>query len=141
MLSNEITAGAVKSTNEEKRLLAKQSHAFNLKSKKFREIFPDYATPEMTDLPDMGGPAASSASKVSEPVNTSAAPNSSSPTNIPVAVPLAQLTQTTHTPHAQARPEQRVQRHAAGNWLFSWRWVVAVVVLAILGRLSSFAGL
>lgn len=31
-----ITAGAVKTTNEEKRLLAKQSHAFNLRSKKFR---------------------------------------------------------------------------------------------------------
>nr|KIR86409.1 ubiquitin-conjugating enzyme E2 J2 [Cryptococcus tetragattii IND107] len=57
MLSNEITAGAVKTTIEEKRLLAKQSHAFNLKSKKFR-----YATPEMTDLPDMGGSAASSVS-------------------------------------------------------------------------------
>ncbi|XAO25079.1 hypothetical protein I312_103888 [Cryptococcus bacillisporus CA1280] len=141
MLSNEITAGAVKTTIEEKRLLAKQSHAFNLKSKKFREIFPAYATPEMTDLPDMGGPAASSASKVSEPVNTSAASNSSSPTGLPVPAPLVQPTQTTHTPHGQARPEQRIQRHAARNWLFSWRWVVAVVVLAILGRLSSFAGL
>ncbi|ODO04803.1 hypothetical protein I350_05413 [Cryptococcus amylolentus CBS 6273] len=54
MLSNEITAGGVKTTDEEKRILARQSHAYNLKNKKFR-----YATPEMTDLPDMGVPPAS----------------------------------------------------------------------------------
>ncbi|GFZ47087.1 LOW QUALITY PROTEIN: E2 ubiquitin-conjugating enzyme 6 [Saitozyma sp. JCM 24511] len=54
MLSEEITAGAVRSTDEEKRTLAKKSHAFNIGSKKFR-----YATTEMTDLPDMGhGPSA-----------------------------------------------------------------------------------
>lgn len=36
MLSDEITAGAVKTTEEQKHQLATQSHAFNLKSKKFK---------------------------------------------------------------------------------------------------------
>lgn len=75
MLSDEITAGAVKTTDEQKRVLAAQSHAFNLNSKKFRvglsralsgqgltpqDIFPKYATQEMTDLPDMGVSSVSS---------------------------------------------------------------------------------
>lgn len=36
MLSDEITAGAVKTTDEQKRQLAAQSHAFNLNNRKFR---------------------------------------------------------------------------------------------------------
>jgi ubiquitin-conjugating enzyme E2 J2 len=60
MLSDEITAGAVKTTDAQKREFAAKSHAFNLNSKKFREIFPKYATPGMTDLPDMGQQPSSS---------------------------------------------------------------------------------
>jgi ubiquitin-conjugating enzyme E2 J2 len=36
MLSDEITAGAVKTTDEQKRQLAAQSHGFNLNNRKFR---------------------------------------------------------------------------------------------------------
>lgn len=61
MLTDEVTAGGIKTTEEEKKQLAKESHAFNLRSKKFKEVFPDYATAEMKDLPDMGkGPAGKS---------------------------------------------------------------------------------
>lgn len=65
-----ITAGAVRTSDAEKKEFAKQSHAFNLNNRKFRDIFPtvspasyraskslmplQYTTPEMTDLPDMG---------------------------------------------------------------------------------------
>lgn len=35
-LTGRITAGAVRSTEAEKKALAKQSHAFNISSKKFR---------------------------------------------------------------------------------------------------------
>ncbi|WVQ74426.1 hypothetical protein IAR50_004027 [Cryptococcus sp. DSM 104548] len=137
MLSNEITAGGVKTTDEEKRILARQSHAYNLKSKKFRDVFPDYATPEMTDLPDMGVPPAS-VPKDSKPV-TPPPHSSSTPQTQPTPVPPPALPRTQNP--VQPRAEQRVQRHGAGNWLPSWRWVMAVVVLAILGRLSSFAGI
>lgn len=44
MLSDEITAGAVKTTDEQKRQLAAQSHGFNLNNKKFRVSSPDLAT-------------------------------------------------------------------------------------------------
>ncbi|ORX39384.1 ubiquitin-conjugating enzyme/RWD-like protein [Kockovaella imperatae] len=116
MLSDEITAGAAKTTVEQKKALAKQSHAFNLNNKKFREIFPTYATPEMTDLPDMGkAPGSSSTKGVSAPQPT---PETPPPPPPPVVV-----------------------NHAHGRWIPSWRWIVAVVVLAIVGRLSTFAGL
>nr|ODO03840.1 ubiquitin-conjugating enzyme E2 J2 [Cryptococcus depauperatus CBS 7855] len=134
MLSNEITAGAVKTTDEEKRILAKQSHASNLRNKKFR-----YATSEMTDLPDMGSSKSSSATKGSELVTKTPA---SSVATFDKTITLPQsITVVTNTPLVQNRAEQRIQRHAAGGWLPSWRWVVAVVVLAVLGRLSSFAGI
>ncbi|KAK8844079.1 hypothetical protein IAR55_006873 [Kwoniella newhampshirensis] len=154
MLSDEITAGAVKTTDEQKRALAKQSHAFNLNNRKFRDVFPDYATPQMTDLPDMGKPAASSsASKV---VNTTSATLSldstsgiqSSVTSDPLASSpesAQSITNTSTTPTKHQPPlEQRVNnrpRPGQPNWMPSWRWVIAVVILAVLGRLSSFAGL
>ncbi|WVQ81197.1 hypothetical protein IAT38_003319 [Cryptococcus sp. DSM 104549] len=149
MLSNEITAGAVKTTDEQKKILAKQSHAFNLNSKKFREIFPTYATPQMTDLPDMGGAAAKSTSEVVDPVN---APTPTPPAPVPApnqGSPVAN-TQPPTNPPTTAAPlpaavpppaDQRLNRaHAGHNWLPSWRWFMAVVVLAVLGKLSSFAG-
>ncbi|RSH94984.1 Ubiquitin-conjugating enzyme E2 6 [Saitozyma podzolica] len=168
MLSEEITAGAVRSTDEEKRTLAKKSHAFNISSKKFREIFPTYATTEMTDLPDMGhGPSAKPVPKGVNPAFSSSTPESSAQSTVSSAAstPSPPDTQTTtnlvnsvsaprtapQTPAPAAAPERRIvpparnlpdARHAGTNrWMPSWRWILAVVVLAVLGRLSSFAGL
>ncbi|WVR08844.1 hypothetical protein IAU60_005902 [Kwoniella sp. DSM 27419] len=161
MLSDEITAGAVRTTDEQKKALAKQSHQFNIANKKFRDIFPtrlQYATPEMTDLPDMGkGGPPPSASKVKSkpdptPSDTAAvssdllAPNLEPSTAPPTAsLPTNLSKDHTSLAHAHSQPhlEQRIharQPHAA-TWLPSWRWLAAVVVLAVLGRLSSFAGL
>ena len=36
LMGNRITAGAVRTTDEEKRALAKQSHQFNLNNRKFK---------------------------------------------------------------------------------------------------------
>lgn len=54
MLSDEITTGSVRTTDAEKRALAAKSHEWNCKNIKFKTIFPDYATPEMKRLPNMG---------------------------------------------------------------------------------------
>ncbi|OCF56152.1 ubiquitin-conjugating enzyme E2 J2 [Kwoniella mangroviensis CBS 10435] len=151
MLSDEITAGAVKTNESDKKILAKQSHAFNVANKKFREIFPDYAKPEMKDLPDMGkgNPSSTSTSKVVTP-NISTPPSTSTTTT-------STETSSSSTPAPDAntntieakdvkpiinRPPQP-QPHGAQNWMIipSWRWVVAVVLLAVVGRLSSFVGL
>ncbi|WVQ92973.1 hypothetical protein IAU59_000035 [Kwoniella sp. CBS 9459] len=184
MLSDEITAGAVRTTDEQKKALAKQSHAFNISNKKFRDIFPTYAGPEMTDLPDMGktNAAPPPASKVVNPSSASSSSPSSTTTNesssttnqqqsssistsnsIPsstIPTPASSNTNTnnpdtlanlsasntntaTDVKHQTVQPRQvqlQPTAHAA-RWMPSWRWVIAVVVLAVLGRLSSFAGL
>ncbi|KAF7371158.1 UBC-like protein [Mycena sanguinolenta] len=54
MLSDEITTGSVKSTEAEKRVFAANSHAWNIGQSKFKEIFPDYCSPQIRDLPNMG---------------------------------------------------------------------------------------
>lgn len=41
MLSDEITTGSVSSTDQYKRTMAAQSHAWNIKQRKFVEAFPD----------------------------------------------------------------------------------------------------
>ncbi|EJT52785.1 hypothetical protein A1Q2_04850 [Trichosporon asahii var. asahii CBS 8904] len=133
MLSDEITAGAVKTTDEQKRQLAAQSHGFNLNNRKFR-----YATPQMTDLPDMGQPG-SSPSEVSKPKQAAFSPTppslsaSSTPTipdSTPATPALPGANGVAVAPAAGPVQQQR-------QWFPSWRWLVAIVVLAVLGRLSK----
>ncbi|GAA5825808.1 hypothetical protein JCM3770_006342 [Rhodotorula araucariae] len=57
MLSEEITTGATKATDAERRDLASKSHAWNIAQPKFRTIFPDYAGTAMKDVPNMSGAA------------------------------------------------------------------------------------
>ncbi|WVW79642.1 hypothetical protein I302_101611 [Kwoniella bestiolae CBS 10118] len=136
MLSDEITAGAVKTSEADKKILAKQSHAFNIANKKFRDIFPDYAKPEMKDLPDMGegAPAPTSTSKV-------VTPNTTTPSSTTSIESSAATTPNTIEPK-DVIPVVHHQPHGAQNWIIpSWRWVIAVVLLAVVGRLSSFVGL
>jgi len=54
MLSDEITTGSVTSTEAEKRVFAANSHAWNIGQSRFKEAFPDYCSPEIRDLPNMG---------------------------------------------------------------------------------------
>ena len=54
MCSDEMTTGSVTASDADRRKLAAQSHAFNLTQKKFCQIFPEYAGPEIKDLPNMG---------------------------------------------------------------------------------------
>ena len=71
MMSEEITTGSARSGDQEKRILAERSHAWNIQQKRFRDAFPEvrdsrtayeslpmtllqYSQPEMKDLPNMG---------------------------------------------------------------------------------------
>ncbi|ORY28807.1 ubiquitin-conjugating enzyme/RWD-like protein [Naematelia encephala] len=140
MLSDEITAGAVRTTDEQKKALAKQSHAFNLGNKKFRDIFPTYATPEMTDLPDMGqGPTSSkdltSNSTSPSSINTTPAISASA---TPAPDDPKQTNANTNTnPVDNNKPDERIAR----GWMPSWKWLVLVVFLAVLGKLSTALGI
>lgn len=143
MLSDEVTAGSVRTSENDKKALAKSSHTFNLASRKFREIFPKYATPEMTDLPDMGNnkpapPPESIAPSAVTSADTSTAPT---PSRTPLPIEAVETTNTVvpnvHAVKAITVPGDRGRRH--GGWM-SWRWIAAVAALAVLGRLSSFLG-
>ncbi|TKA52479.1 hypothetical protein B0A53_04853 [Rhodotorula sp. CCFEE 5036] len=57
MLSDEITTGAVKHSDSERKSLATKSHAWNAAQPKFRTLFPEYAGERMKDLPNMSGKA------------------------------------------------------------------------------------
>lgn len=55
MLSDEITTGAVKSSDADRKALAAKSHAWNVSQPKFKGMFPDYAGEQPKDLPNMSG--------------------------------------------------------------------------------------
>ncbi|RXK39012.1 ubiquitin-conjugating enzyme E2 J2 [Tremella mesenterica] len=142
MLSDEITAGAVKTTVEEKRALAKSSHAFNLSNKKFR-----YSTPTMTDLPDMGrsnpskqilelGSFTSSSVILTPTLTPTPTPT---PTPGPLEIPhqeIGERIENVAVVEGRVGVDDNVQVRNRHGW-FSWRWIVAVAMLALLGRLSS----
>ncbi|PFH53226.1 hypothetical protein AMATHDRAFT_187785 [Amanita thiersii Skay4041] len=54
MLSDEMTTGSMTSSDAHKRAFAARSHAWNLQQQRFKEAFPDYCTPLLKDLPNMG---------------------------------------------------------------------------------------
>ncbi|SPO29356.1 probable UBC6 - E2 ubiquitin-conjugating enzyme [Ustilago trichophora] len=63
MCSDEMTTGSVTASDADRRKLAAQSHAFNLTQKKFCQIFPEYAGPQINDLPNMGDKKPSSSTR------------------------------------------------------------------------------
>lgn len=58
MCTDELTTGSVLMSARERRFLAAQSHAFNLRQRRFAQLFPDYLGPVAKDLPNMSRPAA-----------------------------------------------------------------------------------
>ncbi|KAF4610831.1 hypothetical protein D9613_006585 [Agrocybe pediades] len=54
MLSDEMTTGSVNASEPHRRAFAERSHSWNLAQPRFKEAFPDYCTPVMRDLPNMG---------------------------------------------------------------------------------------
>ncbi|KAH7885719.1 UBC-like protein [Phlebopus sp. FC_14] len=54
MLSDEMTTGSVTSSDVHKRAFAAKSHSFNLAHSRFKDAFPDYCTPTLKNLPNMG---------------------------------------------------------------------------------------
>jgi len=54
MLSDEMTTGSMTTSNADKRAFAANSHAWNVQHKGFKEIFPEFCSAQMKDLPNMG---------------------------------------------------------------------------------------
>ncbi|GHJ83847.1 hypothetical protein NliqN6_0249 [Naganishia liquefaciens] len=150
MLGDEITTGAVKTTDEEKKRFAAASHAFNIANRKFRDIFPEYAGPEMKDLPDMGlpkptGPTTLTSPAAEEPDTDRAPADLVSPpppprtTDTPESLVSSAAAATT-TATTTMRTGIQQQPGVVGvrqSWFARWRWVLAALAVIILGRISS----
>ncbi|GAA5853112.1 hypothetical protein JCM8547_000205 [Rhodosporidiobolus lusitaniae] len=57
MMSDEITTGAIKGSDAERKDFAAKSHAWNLTQPKFKNIMTEYAGATMKDVPNMTGGA------------------------------------------------------------------------------------
>jgi ubiquitin-conjugating enzyme E2 J2 len=153
MLSDEMTTGSVTSKDSDKRIFAAQSHAWNLRQKKFKDVFPEFCTPTPRDLPNMGE---RERGQPSEPEKVNAA----SPAPLPSST-------TTSNPHSSSTiqavpklpnevlldsPDTSLSRNtgpvkdAGSGWWFSswaqvaserWRWGVVLLLAVVVSRISS----
>jgi len=132
MLSDEMTTGSVNTTDADKRTYAARSHTWNIQQRKFKDAFPDYCSPNMRDLPNMG-----------EPPRAKPTPNATQP--IPPVAP-------TPTEHQVAPPPQPVvpvpvpttaddTSSSTGGWVEmfwqKWRWGLFIAIAVVVSRLSS----
>ncbi|KAG0149577.1 hypothetical protein CROQUDRAFT_669105 [Cronartium quercuum f. sp. fusiforme G11] len=68
MVGDEMTTGSVRSSDADRRIYAKRSHAYNILQPKFRALFPEYLDPnQAVDLPNMGDTPPKPASDVQPP--------------------------------------------------------------------------
>lgn len=100
MTGEEMTTGSVSASALDRRTYASQSHAWNLKQRKFVSLFPEYAKPTPTPLPNMGQRSLppQAAAQAEETAGTTAVPNAEP---VPVSAPTAAST-TSASPAAGA---------------------------------------
>lgn len=91
MCTDELTTGSVLVSARERRLLAAQSHAYNLRQRRFTQLFPEYTGPVAKDLPNMSRPAAAPAAPApaatKAPEKRASAPASDAPSASPAPEP------------------------------------------------------
>ncbi|KAL1745177.1 UBC-like protein [Schizophyllum fasciatum] len=130
MLSDEITTGSVNSSPAHKRSFAAQSHAWNIQQPRFREAFPEYATPELRDLPNMGEKERGRPDKPA-PLPT--------PAPTPASAPSPAVTAGAAQPNAAG--EAKKAGEAATSWgamlWEKWRWGVLIVLAVMVSRISA----
>jgi len=136
MLSDEMTTGSVNTTDVDKRAYAARSHTWNIQQRKFKDAFPDYCSPNMRDLPNMG-----------EPPRKKPAPKAS-PKSLPTA-PIPTGQQTDPPPPQPVVPARSAADDAssatssgsAGGWVDmfwqKWRWGLFIAIAVVVSRLSS----
>jgi ubiquitin-conjugating enzyme E2 J2 len=156
MLSDEMTTGSVTTSDAEKRAYAARSHSWNMEQRKFKEAFPDYCTPTLRDLPNMGqkergvsesstttsppAPATTAAaqdartptpsfssSELTSPTNADPSLSTVTPSSNSVRVPV---------PNANGAVIGRSPSWRQVIWE-KWRWGVILALAVIVSRLSS----
>ncbi|KAI5828797.1 UBC-like protein [Schizophyllum commune Tattone D] len=133
MLSDEITTGSVNSSPAHKRGFAAQSHNWNIQQARFREAFPEYATPEMRDLPNMGEKERGRADK---PPTPPLAPSQSASSTAAQAPNAPGQPANGAAPANGAQPAPAPGAWGAALWE-KWRWGVLIVLAVLLSRMSG----
>lgn len=143
MCSDEMTTGSVSASTADRKKLAKQSHAFNLAQKRFCQLFPEYAGPQATDLPNMGAPAKDAQAKVGPTASNgvldkmhATGPNTS--TDVCLTASIAAASTPPQAPpiaQAPAQPPPRQRRDLFG--LRSSVVVLAVVAYLFISRIME----
>ncbi|KAJ7780060.1 UBC-like protein [Mycena maculata] len=131
MLSDEMTTGSVTSTDAHKRAFAARSHAWNITQSRFKEAFPEYCSPQIRDLPNMGererGPAAQPPPSTLAPLLAHVPPTpapASAADKAPAPVPDDVAAWTT----------------SLGKVLWEkWRWGLLIALAVLVSRFSSAA--
>jgi len=145
MLSDEITTGAIKATDQQKRFYAAKSHSHNITQMRFKEAFPDFCNPLMKDLPNMGITPSSAAT-----------PTATTPSRNPGDLPENFLQTSPSQPLGSTHPDAVQIPISAGaigplnandqdNWIDSllrvlgekWRWAAVIMLAVIVSRVSS----
>ncbi|EJD48248.1 UBC-like protein [Auricularia subglabra TFB-10046 SS5] len=143
MLSDEITTGSVTTTDADKRLYASRSHAWNLQHKRFRDMFPDYCTEQVKDLPNMaqkerGIPPAPPAAPAQPATPATAAPPS---TAAPAAADTTARAVVNDVVPAAAAAAPATGLGWADSWRKvlweKWRWGALIILAVVVSRLSG----
>jgi len=140
MLSDEITTGSVNTTDTDKRAWARKSHSWNIQQRKFKEAFPEYCTPTMRDLPNMGESVRGKSSD----------PSPSQPPQKPTPPHIIEQPRAAPNPQPGAAPPSATDSKAvtvasssdaSGGWADviwqKWRWGPFIAIAVIVSRLSS----
>jgi ubiquitin-conjugating enzyme E2 J2 len=139
MLSDEMTAGSVTSSESHKRAFAARSHSWNLAQPRFQDVFPDFCTPELRDLPNMGEKERGPVEPVVVPTPTISAPSPSTTVTQPQTSP-----PTSHNSSISStgKPEDTINTTGwTSTWRHliweKWRWGVLIALAVLVSRFSS----
>ncbi|KAK7031767.1 UBC-like protein [Favolaschia claudopus] len=128
MLSDEMTTGSVNSTEAHKRAFAARSHSWNISQQRFRDAFPEYSSPLIRDLPNMG----------ERERGASATPQQPPPTLYVLPTPISPVHPADATV-AQAAADAAWTTSLGKVLWEKWRWGLLIALAVMVSRFSSAA--
>ncbi|KAF8449281.1 UBC-like protein [Boletus edulis BED1] len=144
MLSDEMTTGSVTSSDSHKRTFAAKSHAFNLTQSRFRDAFPDFCTPTLRDLPNMGERERGKADTGSTSADTTLSQQMNLRRNngvvqTPVATTAPITTDASNALTSTNKPVVPPGWSASWRQIIweKWRWGVLIALAVVVSRLSA----
>ncbi|TFK51958.1 UBC-like protein [Heliocybe sulcata] len=135
MLSDELTTGSVTSSDSDKRAYAARSHGWNLGQRKFKEAFPDFCTPELRDLPNMGEKERGRADPPARPPQSQPQPQQQLSHRVVAETP-AQGLGAGEKPKGTGTGTGWAEAWRQVVWE-KWRWGLLIALAVIVSRVSS----